>query len=53
MRSVVQAVLLDLKDAQTQASVSAGGFIDDEDSNYDFLRDLARKVGIDQQKLAS
>jgi hypothetical protein len=51
-KDAFKAALLDLKDTKALNFVGAGGFINDQDSNYDFLRDPARKPGIDLQKLA-
>ncbi|GCE23344.1 hypothetical protein [Dictyobacter kobayashii] len=52
-KDAIRAALLDIKDKNALNALIAGGFINDTDSSYNGLRDMARTLGIDLKKLAS
>lgn len=51
-KDAIQAAFLDITDPVALKAISAGGFIKDTDKTYDPIRDVARKLNVNLQKIA-
>lgn len=50
-KDAIQAAFLDITDPAALKAISAGGFIKDTDKSYDPIRDVAKKLGLNLDKL--
>ena len=51
-KDAIQAAFLAITDPAALKAISSGGFIKDQDSTFDPIRDVAKKLNIDLQKVA-
>jgi phosphonate transport system substrate-binding protein len=49
--AILKSALLNLKDADALKAINTAGFIDNSDSNYNTLRDVAKILNLDLTKL--
>ncbi|MBA2678137.1 MAG: phosphate/phosphite/phosphonate ABC transporter substrate-binding protein, partial [Ktedonobacteraceae bacterium] len=50
-KDAIQAAFLDITDPAALKALSSGGFIKDTDKTYDPIRDVAKKLGLNLEKL--
>lgn len=50
-KDAIQAAFLDITDPNALKALSSGGFIKDTDKSYDPIRDVAKKLGLNLEKL--
>ena len=51
-KDAIQAAFLDITDPAALKAIQSGGFIKDVDSSYNPIRDVARKLNVNLQKIA-